>query len=60
MGESFTSYLRDLFAELGPVSLRKMFGGQGLYHDGVIIRHEAVGTTGLGSSFVQAGRRKIS
>src|SRR3954447_13630922 len=37
MGESFTSYLRDLFSELGPVSLRKMFGGQGLYHDGVII-----------------------
>ena len=37
MGESFTSYLRDLFTELGPVSLRKMFGGQGLYHDGVII-----------------------
>ena len=37
MGESFNSYLRDLFAELGPVSLRRMFGGQGLYHDGVII-----------------------
>ncbi len=37
MGESFTSYLRDLFSELGPVSLRRMFGGQGLYHDGVII-----------------------
>ncbi len=37
MGKSFTSYLRDLFADLGPVSLRKMFGGQGLYHDGVII-----------------------
>lgn len=37
MGESFTGYLRDLFSELGPVSLRKMFGGQGLYHDGVII-----------------------
>ncbi len=37
MGESFTSYLCDLFSELGPVSLRKMFGGQGLYHDGVII-----------------------
>ena len=37
MGESFTSYLRELFTELGPVSLRKMFGGQGLYHDGVII-----------------------
>ncbi len=37
MGESFASYLGDLFAELGPVSLRRMFGGQGLYHDGVII-----------------------
>ncbi|MEO8366280.1 MAG: TfoX/Sxy family protein [Pseudoxanthomonas sp.] len=37
MGESFNSCLHDLFWELGPVSLRKMFGGQGLYHDGVII-----------------------
>jgi DNA transformation protein and related proteins len=37
MGDSFTSYLRDLFSELGPVVLRKMFGGQGLYHDGLII-----------------------
>lgn len=37
MSDSFTSYLRDLFVELGPVSLRRMFGGQGLYHDGVII-----------------------
>lgn len=37
MSDSFTSYLRDLFSELGPVTLRKMFGGQGLYHDGLII-----------------------
>ena len=37
MSGSFTSYLRDLFSELGPVVLRKMFGGQGLYHDGLII-----------------------
>ncbi len=37
MSESFTSYLGDLFSELGPVALRKMFGGQGLYHDGLII-----------------------
>lgn len=37
MSESFTSYLRDLFSELGPVVLRRMFGGQGLYHDGLII-----------------------
>ncbi len=37
MSESFTGYLRDLFSELGPVTLRKMFGAQGLYHDGLII-----------------------
>jgi DNA transformation protein len=37
MSGSFTGYLRDLFSELGPVVLRKMFGGQGLYHDGLII-----------------------
>lgn len=37
MGDSFSGYLRDLFSELGPVTLRRMFGGQGLYHDGVII-----------------------
>jgi len=27
---------RELFADLGPVSVRKMFGGAGLYHDGTI------------------------
>ena len=37
MSESFASSLRDPFAELGPVSLRKMFGGRGLYHDDLII-----------------------
>ena len=37
MSESFSSYLRDLFSELGPIALRKMFGGQGLYYDGLII-----------------------
>lgn len=37
MSESFSGYLRDLFSELGPVILRKMFGGQGLYHEGLII-----------------------
>lgn len=29
--------LLDLFAGLGPVSIRRMFGGKGIYHDGVII-----------------------
>jgi DNA transformation protein len=37
MSDSFSSYLRDLFSLLGPVNLRSMFGGQGLYHREVII-----------------------
>ncbi len=37
MNDSFGSYLRDLLGGLGPVSLRRMFGGQGLYHEGVMI-----------------------
>lgn len=37
MSEDFHNFLSDLFAELGPVTLRRMFGGQGLYHDGIII-----------------------
>ena len=34
MGED---HLRDLFAGLGDIRIRKMFGGQGIYHHGVII-----------------------
>lgn len=29
--------LRDLFAGLGPVSIRRMFGGKGIYFDGLIV-----------------------
>jgi DNA transformation protein len=29
--------IEELFAGLGPVSIRKMFGGKGIYHDGVIV-----------------------
>lgn len=29
----FVDYLTEVFAELGPVSARRMFGGFGLYHD---------------------------
>lgn len=29
--------LRDLFAGLGPVSIRRMFGGKGIYHNGLIV-----------------------
>lgn len=30
------AYLQDLFADFGPVATRAMFGGLGLYRDGVI------------------------
>lgn len=37
MDEAMTGHLRDLFAALGTVSARAMFGGHGLYVDGLII-----------------------
>lgn len=36
MSEDFIAYLQDLFVDFGPVSARAMFGGYGLYHDGVM------------------------
>ena len=35
--------LSDLFSELGPVSIRRMFGGKGIYFQGVIIAVERRG-----------------
>ena len=29
--------LRELFAAVGPIQIRKLFGGQGIYADGLII-----------------------
>ncbi|MCP1197824.1 TfoX/Sxy family protein [Notoacmeibacter sp. MSK16QG-6] len=29
-------YLADLFSGLGPISVRRMFGGKGIYHQGLI------------------------
>ena len=29
--------LRDLFSGLGEVSVRRLFGGKGIYHNGVIV-----------------------
>lgn len=33
----FVEYLKELFAELGPVSTRKMFGGHGVFYDGLMV-----------------------
>jgi DNA transformation protein len=33
----FTAYLPEVFREFGSISIRRMFGGQGVYYDGVMI-----------------------
>jgi DNA transformation protein len=33
----FTSYVLELLAPLGPVAARRMFGGVGLFHNGMMI-----------------------
>lgn len=37
MADAFIAHLHDLFASLGEVKTRAMFGGHGLYVDGLII-----------------------
>lgn len=36
VSDAFSGHMRDLFAPYGEVSIRKMFGGAGLYVDGRI------------------------
>ena len=36
MSNDFIAYLQELFADFGAVTARAMFGGHGLYHDGVM------------------------
>jgi DNA transformation protein len=36
MDHGFIAWLQELFAEFGPVTARAMFGGHGLYRDGII------------------------
>lgn len=33
----FVNYLREVFIEFGPVEPRRMFGGHGIFFDGVMI-----------------------
>lgn len=37
MGRDYLDYLHDLFSASAPVTTRAMFGGHGVYRDGVII-----------------------
>lgn len=32
----FTQYLQEVFELFGPISARKMFGGYGIYHQGLM------------------------
>lgn len=32
----YTEFLQEVFEQFGPVSVRKMFGGYGLYHQGLM------------------------
>ena len=34
---SFADSLHDVFAGLGPVRVRRMFGGHGVFHDGLMV-----------------------
>ena len=33
----FVEHLKEVFREFGPITTRRMFGGHGIYHDGVMI-----------------------
>ncbi|MGO1068661.1 TfoX/Sxy family protein [Lysobacter sp. CA199] len=37
MSEDFMAHLRDLASDFGALSARRMFGGSGVYHDGLMI-----------------------
>lgn len=40
----FTEYLHEIFELFGPIAVRGMFGGHGVYHDGVMFALVAGGT----------------
>jgi DNA transformation protein len=44
----------DLFAGLGPVTIRRMFGGKGIYYEGLIIALEVDGEILLKADAVTA------
>lgn len=56
--------IRDLFEGLGPVTIKKMFGGKGVYFDGLIIALEVGGEIMLKADkesapdFEEAGSRQ--
>ena len=54
VSESFKEFVRDLLAEFGPVTIRNMFGGAGVYADGVMFAILADDTLYLKTNAVSA------
>jgi DNA transformation protein len=54
VSDSFKEFVRDLLAGFGPVSIRNMFGGAGVYADGVMFAILADDTLYLKTNEVSA------
>ena len=52
--EMDTVGIEEMFSALGPVSIRRMFGGKGVYHQGLIIAVEVRGEMLLKADAVSA------
>ncbi len=56
--------LEDMFSRLGPVAIKRMFGGKGIYHGGLIVAVEFKGEVLLkadadsAAAFAAAGARQ--
>lgn len=37
VSDEYRTFVEDLFAGFGPVTIRSMFGGAGVFHDGVMV-----------------------
>lgn len=46
--------IEEMFSGLGPVSIRRMFGGKGVYHEGLIVAVELRGEMRLKADAVSA------
>jgi DNA transformation protein len=49
-----TSEIQEIFSALGPVTVRRMFGGKGIYHKGSIVAVEFQGDVLLKADAVSA------
>jgi DNA transformation protein len=52
----FTEHLNEVFERFGPITARKMFGGFGIYHDGLMFALVADDTLYLKADHESAGR----